>query len=251
MVGPLADRVILVTGGETDLGRSVAEEAATLGAAVVVNADRDIEAATHVVQEIHERGGSGLAVLTDLTDERAVGAMVNQARAELGPITAVVHGASFVAAHQRIDRLPPEVWRRVLEVTLDGAFLCARATLPSMVELGFGRFVFIGGTAGSVGLPRGSAPWAAAEAGLDGLARSIAQEFGRVGITANVVVPGPLSNERTQPEHLGDGSTPVGTNAIGRLVAVDEAAAVCLLLCSRVGAVNGARVLVDGGLTPR
>jgi 3-oxoacyl-[acyl-carrier protein] reductase len=248
----LDGQVILVSGGARNLGRRIAERAAASSAAVVVNCLVDLETAQDVARSIEDRGGRAIAIRADVTDEAAVESMVVDATARLGPISSVVHCAAFRTPHRPVPEIPWDDWTRVIAVALDGAFLCAKATLPGMLEQGFGRFVFVGGATSYTGRPDGSTPGATAKAGLEGLARAIAQEFGPRGITANVVIPGALETNRTSELEAHGPWSAVRMSTIRRLVRLDEAAALCLHLCGNLGgAINGARLVVDGGLMAR
>lgn len=210
--------VVLVTGGGGELGSVVSTAAATLGAHVAVHALHP-EKAEAVAAKIRQDGGVATSVAADVSDPDDVARMAEHVRQTLGPVNALVHCAARRGAHRPIHEIPPDEWEQVVAVALDGAFLCTQAVLPHMIERGYGRIVYLGGAASTTGRPVGSTHGASAKAGLEGLARSVAQEFRGQGVTTNVVTPAPLATSR---------ATAAGH---GALMSLDEAAAFILFLC--------------------
>jgi NAD(P)-dependent dehydrogenase (short-subunit alcohol dehydrogenase family) len=225
----LNSAVMLVTGGGGELGSAIASSAAALGARVAVHSLHAV-AAEAVASRIRDDGGTAIACAADISDPHQVAALADHVNEALGGVSVLVHCAAHRGTHRPIYEIPPEEWERVVSVTLDGAFLCTRAVVPQMLERGYGRVVYIGGPASTTGRPAGSTHGASAKAGLEGLARSVAQEFGPRGITANVVTPAPLATTRA-----------LAAGVEGRLIRRDEAAAFVLLLCyEHARAPNGA-----------
>lgn len=245
---PLASQVVLVTGAGRNLGRTIAREAAAGGARVGVNVRSDAEAADRVVRELEQAGGTALTLIGDVGVEDEAIAVVDRCTRELGPVTSVIHSAAYRSHGELVD-LELAEWRRPRQVTLDAAFLLVRATLPAMRAAGFGRFVFIGGSAMVNALPIGHGHVATAKAALRGLVRAIAQEAGRDGITANVVSPGVIDTEaRASVVPTYGGWNPVDASALGRMVSMHEVASLCLHLCRPEGAiVTGQTINADGG----
>src|SRR6185312_1374572 len=140
----LEGRVALVTGAARNIGRAIAASLARAGAAVVVNANTSREAADEAVRAIEAAGGRALAHLADVTDERAVAAMVEAALAKFGRLDILVNNAAIrdVVA---IDDIDLAAWRRVTGVILDGAFICTKACLAPLRASGAGAIVNIGG----------------------------------------------------------------------------------------------------------
>jgi len=180
---------VLVTGASRGIGRSIA---LTLGADhdVAVNYRSSADAAEAVVGEIRDRGNDALAVSADVRDSAAVDAMVSELLDGFGGLDAVVNNAGIVdpALATEID---DEQWERVIETNLTGAFNVSRAALPHLEPGGDVVFVSsIGGTAGTV-----DASYAASKAGLHGLTRALAREYGDDGVQVNAVAPGPVQTE--------------------------------------------------------
>jgi 3-oxoacyl-[acyl-carrier protein] reductase len=251
-VTPLAGRVALVTGAGQNLGKAIALHAARAGASVAVNALNDVDSVDRVVAQIREEGGVAIPVLGDVTDPAVVPRLFESARREFGPITIVVHCAAARGPHLPIDEIDADTWRRVVAVAIDGAFLCAQAALPDMQSEAFGRLVFISGPAAHLGRPDGSTHGATGKAALEGLVRAIAQEHGHEGITSNVLSLGALATDRTRDLTYSGGWDPIQAATIKRLITLEEAAAICVDLCSTShAAVNGVVVHADGGMIAR
>ena len=188
-------QVAIVTGAGRGLGRLYALELAARGAAVVVNDvgssmhgdgdDRSV--ATSVAQEIVHAGGVAVASHESVGDPDGGRAIIDLAVGEFGRVDAVVSNAGIFSTSP-FEELPPADWRRMLQVHLDGAFNVSQPAFRVMRQQRYGRFVFIASSAGLFGQPH-SAHYAAAKAGLVGLANVIAIEGAAHGILANVVLP--------------------------------------------------------------
>lgn len=200
--------------------------------------------------EIRRRGGRATWLVGDVTDSNQVSAMVRGASEKLGPISIVIHAAAW-RSHRPFLELTFEEWQRTRDVTLKGAYLLTRATLPTMTEAGYGRYVFIGGSSSTTGLPIGCAHIAAAKGALRGFARALAQESSARGVTANVVSPGLVATDAriaagSSPNYSG--WDPLRSSALGRMVTVDEVTSTVLFLCDPTAqAITGAQIAVDGG----
>jgi 3-oxoacyl-[acyl-carrier protein] reductase len=180
---------VLVTGASRGIGRSIA---LTLGTDhdVAVNYRSSSEAAEAVVDEIQDRGNDALAVAADVRDSAAVDAMVSEVVDAFGGLDAVVNNAGIVDP-DLATQMDDEQWERVIDTNLTGAFNVSRAALPHLEPDGDVVFVSsIGGTAGTV-----DASYAASKAGLHGLTRALAREYGDGGVQVNAVAPGPVETE--------------------------------------------------------
>jgi len=215
----LKGRVALVTGASRNIGRAIALELADAGATVVVNTRASREAAETVVREIEARGGRALLAIADVTDEAAVGAMVESAVGRLGRLDIVVHNAAL-RPEQSFAAMSLAEFRSVVALIVEGAFLCAHAALPHLRRSDGAAIINIGGTTGHTGAA-GRAHVVAGKAGLVGLTKALAHELSPEGINVNCVVPGliatadragtipgvhlrnpPLVGQRGQPEDV-------------------------------------------------
>jgi len=229
----LDGRVALVSGATASMAAQFARDVTDRGGRVAVAGKSSVE----LDGTIGALGPARALLVGDPpADEATARALVASVHEALGPVTIVVHAAAPTAAGP-VAELSIDDWQRGTADVLDTAFLLVQATAPAMVEASFGRHVLLGSSSAHTGRPERAVLAATTTAGLDGLARTIAQELGRQGVTANVVLAGPADGTPT---------------AIGRPVDEAEVSSMCMQLCSDAGAaVTGARVLVDGGVQGR
>lgn len=240
----LAGKTALVTGASRNIGRAIALALADAGANIVINTLRDREAAEAVASEVEAKGVGSLVQVCDVTHRDAVDAMTALARESFGGVDILISNAS---ARGMVDFLDMDYasWRRVIDISLDGAFHCAQAVLPMMIEQQWGRIVTLGGIAWHSGFSR-RANNLAGKAGLTGFTRALAAEFGSQGVTANVISPGAVDTVRP----ASAGSAPVRPNLppVPRQAHVDEIASAALFLCQPAqGFINGQIIHVNGG----
>ena len=242
----LAGKVALVTGGARNIGRAICLALAEGGAAVLVNARSSRAEAEQTVELIRAAGGRAALHLADVTDGAAVGAMCAAAVREFGRLDLLVCNAA-VREEASLETMQLADWRRVVSVILDGAMLCAQASLPHMKQAGSGAIVNIGGMTAHKGAA-GRAHVVAAKAGLVGLTKALALELAPLGITANCVVPGTIETQRGLP---GAPERPAHRQAlppVGRRGEPAEVAAAVRFLCGP-GAryITGEALHVNGG----
>jgi 3-oxoacyl-[acyl-carrier protein] reductase len=242
-MGPVVSgRVAFVTGASRGIGAGTAAALAAQGHRVAVGYSGSEDAAAKVAADI-----GGIPVRIDVTDAASIDAAFAHVEETLGKVEVLVNSAG-VTGDGLAMRMTDDQWRRVLSTNLDGPFTVARRALPAMVKARFGRIVLVGSVAGLAG-SGGQVNYAAAKAGLVGLARSLAREVGSRGITTNVVAPGPIDTDMTAvlpEERKADLCAQV---PLGRMGTVAEVASVIAFLCTDAAAyVNGAVVPVDGGL---
>lgn len=184
----LADSVVLVTGGSRGIGAATARLAAAAGADIAIGYREDEAAAAAVVNEIEVLGRRATAFQADVSDPEAAARMVAEAEQAFGRIDGLVNNAGVMPSGPLLD-VSDEEWERVLGINLSGPFYCSRAALPGMVERGSGAIVMISSRLGQIGWPE-LPHYSAAKAGLLGLTKSMAREFGPRGIRVNAVAPG-------------------------------------------------------------
>ena len=186
--------------------------------------------------------------MADVSDDAAVGRMVTQTMERFGSIDIVVSNVGIRKYRALLD-ITPDEWDDVLRSNLSASFYLARHAIPHMRERKFGRFIVMSGADGFWGHVTHRAPNLAAKAGMHGLAKAIAREFGVDGITANTVSPGPIDTVRDWSQYVH--RTPAEIIAevpLGRYGHVDEIAGTCVYLASAAGGfVSGQVVHVNGG----
>jgi len=239
----LDGQVAIVTGGVRRLGRAMALTLAREGAAVVINARSSREEAERTAAEVEKAGVRALVHLADITDEAAVGAMVDTVVKAFGRVDILINNAAVRAEAHFLD-MSLKQWHDVLRVILDGAFLCSRAVLPHMLKNKYGRIINLGGVSTHLGAP-GRAHVGTGKMGIVGFTKAIASEFAPHGITVNCVVPGKIGGERSATSGRGIQVVP----PVGREGVPDDVACVVRMLCQpQAGYITGQTLHVSGGL---
>lgn len=249
----LKDRVALITGSSRGLGRAFALTFAEEGADIVING-RDQEAMAEVRREVEARGRRGLVAPADVRDATQIKEMVDRVISTFGRIDILVNnagGALFTPI--AMDELKEEHWDLVMDTNLKGAFLCAMAVLPYMKAQGYGRIVNVSSKAGRTYGVLAGAHYVSAKAGITGLTRQLAWEYGRDGIIVNAVAPGLfMSTKRiralwaSRPQEVKDQF--MRETALGRAGEPEELARVVLFLASEeCSFMTGATLDVNGG----
>jgi 3-oxoacyl-[acyl-carrier protein] reductase len=266
----LTGRVALVTGGSRGLGRVDALTLARAGADVVI-ADIQLESDSgadaerygplaqaaraqglvyteQTAEEIRRLGRRALALKCDVTEREQVEATVTRAVEELGSIDILVANAGTLDHVARFEQQSPELWDRDLRVNLTGAFNCAQAVWPGMVERGWGRLVTMASVAGTLG-GFGQASYATTKAGLIGLTKTLALEGARHGITANAIVPGIIGTEAFNFGNPEMNERMVRRTAFRRAGEPQDVANAIVFLCSDLAAyITGVALEVSGGI---
>ena len=240
-------RVALVTGASRGIGRAVALTLADAGLAVGVNYARNAAAADAVVASIRDNGGSALALGADVGADDQVESMFGDIREKLGPVEVLVNNAG-ITRDSLILRMSTEAWDETLRTNLRSVFLCSKAALRDMLRAKWGRIISVASVAGVTG-NAGQANYAASKAGVIGLTKSLAKEFGSRGITVNAVAPGWIETDMTSA--LGDDVTTqaLETMSLRRLGRPEEvASAVGYLASDAAGYITGQTIVVDGGM---
>ncbi len=249
----LDDRVAIVTGSASGIGRASALALAEAGAAVVV-ADIDAAGAERVAGEISDRGGRAFGQPVDVAEEESIRTMIARAVERFGGLDILHNNAAEVspdvlARDRTITELDLDVWDRTLTVNLRGPMLGCKHAIPHMLDRGRGSIVNTSSASGLTGDLSRTA-YGASKAGLDSLTRSVATQYGKRGIRCNSIAPGvvetPALARNVPPEDLDRYLRSHLTPTLGR---PEQIAAVVVFLCSDAAAfVTGQTLGVDGGL---
>jgi len=228
-------KVVLVTGGNRGIGKSIAEAFIKAGYKVAVTV----------------RSGEGpegsLSVKADVTDPASLDAAYAEMEQKLGPVEILVANAG-ITRDTLLMRMTDEEFEEVINTNLTGAFRVVRRATKGMIKARYGRVILIGSVVALLGSP-GQVNYSAAKSGLIGLARSLTRELGGRGITANVVAPGFIDTDMTA--ELSDEMQADYKKRIpaGRFASPEEVANVVLFLAGDDAAyISGAVIPVDGGM---
>ena len=239
----LAGKVALITGAAKNIGRSIALELASAGAAVAVNTRGSVDDANSVVQEIRGGGGQAEAYVADIADGAAAKAMVAGVLERFGRVDFLVLNAS-VRTEKAFLELSYDEWRTPLSITLDGAFYLAQACIPSMLANGGGSIVTLGGMQSLSGAKK-RIHGSVAKHGLVGFTRGIAREFAEQGIRANCIAPGQMDTARAAGRAARPGEELIPMKRRG---APEEIATTVRFLCSPAASyITGQTLHVNGG----
>ena len=184
----LRNKVCIVTGAASGIGKEIALRFAAEGARVAI-ADRKQQAAQAVADEIVRKGGTAVGVAMDVTNEEQVNAAVAAVVRAWDGVDVLVSNAGIQIVHP-IEEFPFAEWKKVLTVHLDGAFVTTRAVLPHMQRPGRGGSIIYMGSVHSKEASQLKSAYVTAKHGLIGLAKTVAREGGKYGIRANVICPG-------------------------------------------------------------
>lgn len=265
-MGALDGKVALVTGAGRlrGIGRATALALAELGADVVVTGTgrdpstypedekkagwRDVES---TAEQIRAHGRRALTWTGDISKSEAVGRLVDSVTTTFGRLDVLVNNAAYPRGNDRVPLpdLDEDVWRKVLEIKLTGAFLLCKRIVPIMVGQKWGRIINLSSVAGKRGSPN-TAAYNAANFGIQGLTQSLAMEVARHGVTVNAVCPGTIDTARMDVLGRGDGwQRQLDRIPMGRAASDEEVAGLIGFLCSPAAAfMTGQSINIDGGV---
>jgi len=246
-MGELQDRVVLVTGSSRGIGAEVAIRAAVEGATVAVHYRTDAAAARGVVEQVRGAGVDADCFDADVADGADAGRLIGRVIERFGRIDGLVNNAGLTQVGPFLEIEPAE-WDAVIATDLSGAFHTCRAVLPSMVVRGSGSIVNVASRLGQIGVAE-TAAYSAAKAGLIGLTRSLAREFGPKGVRVNAVAPGvTITDMTTDLVDSEEGRRRLRDSALGRFGRADEVAeAVVFLLSDRASLFLGQTLNPNAG----
>jgi len=255
-MGILQDKAVLITGAASGIGRATALEAHAEGARLLLS-DVNAQDGEALAAEIGEQGGTAVFAPCDVTREAEVEALVARATQELGRLDGAFNCAGILGTVAMTTDIVLDDWRRILDVDLNGVFLCTKHELKVMAAQGSGSILNMASAAGLVGWP-GAAGYVAAKHGVVGLTKAAALEFAGQGIRVNSICPSYVETPMVVTDLFqtalgGDPAAPEAARAnhpIGRFAQPEEIAAACVwLLSDKASFVTGTAMSVDGGYT--
>ncbi|MBT2298965.1 SDR family oxidoreductase [Variovorax paradoxus] len=222
-----AGRHAVVTGGATGLGYGIAQRLIASGGSVTLW-DRDSEAVTKAAWAL---GAKAFALTVDVSQQLSVAKAVAATLAQAERIDALVNSAGITGPNTKLWDYPVDAWRQVMEVNINGVFLCCRQVVPQMRRQGYGRIVNIASVAGKEGNPNASA-YSASKAAVIALTKSLGKELADTGIRVNCVTPAAVKTaifEQMSLEHIAFMLSKI---PMGRFGTVEEIAAMVSWLCT-------------------
>jgi 2-hydroxycyclohexanecarboxyl-CoA dehydrogenase len=240
----LRGKVAVVTGAGSGIGRAIAVQLASDGAALSIW-DLSRAGADETVALIERAGGRAIACAIDASAEDQIAEAVARTRSELGPVAILVNNAGITGACA-FTEITPEMWQRMIRVNLSGPFLCTRAVLPDMLAAGWGRIVNISSSSAQAGARR-MAHYAASKGGVIGFTKALAIELAAKGITVNNIPPGFVDTPMLRGSHV-DIEAASAAAPMKRPGRPEDIAAACSYLVSEAaGYVTGHTLSVNGG----
>ena len=254
----MKDKVIIVTGAATGMGRETALELGKLGAKLVCATSRNMAGVEDTVCRIREAGGEAVACRCDVSDEAQVEAMVALALERYGWLDGAFNNAGIGPDGVRVPfhgllELPVELWDRTMAVNARGCFLCMKHEIPAMLQSGGGAIVNTA-SVGGLRMAPGFGAYGPSKAAVIAVTRTAALEFARQGIRVNAVCPGPTLGTELMKNSMavcgaasgGDDGPPIPRGKLGQVQ--DVAQAVLWLLSEASGHITGHALSVDGGM---
>jgi NAD(P)-dependent dehydrogenase (short-subunit alcohol dehydrogenase family) len=247
----LANKIALITGAGSGMGRAAALLFAKEGASIAC-ADIDQAAAAETAKMIGRDGGKAIAVRADVSNSDEVQAMVAATVEKLGPPNVLYNNAGIEGRSNFLAQMPEEDFDRVIAINLRGVWLGIKYALPHMIKIGGGSIINTASIAGLVGI-KSAAAYCAAKAGVIALTRVAALEYGRYNIRVNAICPGAIDTpmvQRVQGEGGLRGGAVQRVSVLGRIGQPDEIAKTALFLASDDSSfATGAPFVIDGGWT--
>ena len=257
MSGRLQDKVVIVTGGGTGIGWGITQSCAREGASLVIaQRSEDIAVAREKAAQLRAGGHRAISAGCDITEREQAQAMIATAVAEFGRLDVMVNNAALTGQSAQVRPFLEETdehWRRLIDVNLNGSFICAQEAAFQMIKQGAGGSIVTISSVAQYAAQESATPYGAAKAGLDGLTKGAAIELAPHGIRVNMVAPGDIYTESSadildQVTEAGGSGKFFRFTPLGRRGQVGEIGDVVAFLASdEASFVTGATWLVDGG----
>lgn len=253
----LVDRVAIVTGGASGIGKVAAQIFAREGASVIVATDSNIKGGEETVDSIKSAGGEASFVKCDVSSASDVEAMVNECIRKYGRLDYAFNNAGIGPDGKRVPlaltaECPEDIWDRTLAINLKGVFLCMKYELQQMLKQQYGVIVNTS-SVGAVKPAQGFCAYNASKSGLIALTKTAAIEYAASGIRANVILPGPTERTLLFEYLTSSGPTPEHMREIipmQRLATPEDMAEAVVWLCTdEASFITGHAIPIDGGMS--
>jgi NAD(P)-dependent dehydrogenase (short-subunit alcohol dehydrogenase family) len=248
----LGNKVVLITGAGSGMGREVALLFAKEGARVILN-DLVAETVEETAQMVTQAGGEAIAIAGNVADEAAVEKTVKAGVEKFGKLDTLYNNAGIMPDEdESVTTMEPDVWRRVLDVNLSGLALCCKYGIPQIIEAGGGAVVNVASFVALVGCSVPQDAYTASKGAVIALTQSLAVQFGRKGVRSNAICPGPIITPLMETLFATEEAKMLRLNRIpmGRFGQPEDVAYAALFLASDEASwINGASLVVDGGIT--
>lgn len=239
-------RTVLITGASRGIGRATAVVFAKNGFNVAVNYCRSEDKAKDLIDELKGYGVKAAAYRADVSDKSAVTEMFRRAEAELDKISVLVNNAG-IAEQALFSDITEEMWDRMFDVNVKGAYNCTQAALPSMIHEKYGRIVNVSSMWGISGASC-EVHYSASKAALIGFTKALAKEVGLSGITVNCIAPGVIETDMNAAISEEEMNVLKEDTPLNRIGTPDDAAeAIFFLASDKAGFITGQVLSVDGG----
>ena len=239
-----SNKVVIITGAGSGIGKETAKRMIDNGAKVALW-DYNEDTLNNIQKEL---GENSLSVLVDVSDENSVSKAANEVRNKFGKPSILVNCAGVAGVNATIDNTDPDEWRRVININLNGTFICCREVIKDMIENKYGRIVNIASVAGKEGNPN-AAHYSASKSGVITFTRSLGKELAETGILANCITPAVIETEMLSQVSDAHKAYMVSKIPMGRMgTGNDISSLVLFLLSNEAGYITGQNIHVNGGL---
>jgi glucose 1-dehydrogenase len=247
----LKDKIAIVTGGDTGIGKAISLAMAREGASVVIDYHGEVAPANALVEEIENLGARAIAVGANVSDPEQVESLIAAAVNAYGGLDILVNNAGIEEKHPFLET-PFDLFKKIIDINLGGVWLCAQAAAKQMVkQKRGGRIVNISSIHEDIAMPT-NAPYCAAKGGVRMLMRTIALELAKEHITVNDVAPGAVDTpmDAALKTDKKEYDTLLAEIPLGRMAKPEEIAGLVVFLASEAAAyITGATYVIDGGMT--
>ena len=243
----LKNKIVLITGGSRGIGRATAILFSKFSAKVIINYLKSETEAFNIKKEIENSGGIAYLEKADVSDISSVNEMFKSIHNKIGEVNILINNAG-INERNYLMYMKESQWDNVIDTNLKGTFLCSKAALKNMAKNKYGRIVNVSSIA-YIKTGINQSHYAASKAGIVSLTKSMAKEYGRLGIRVNAVAPGPIYTDLNKMS-AEDEKELIKLTPLNRIGKAEEIAnIICFLSSDMSSLISGETIVADGGLT--